>query len=95
MQQKKGGQVQGHMSKYDSSGSRINKPGGRYNEDFSTAPSQNNGESAQAYAARLKEWQRRRSMSGSAMTTGKKSATTTKTKDSSGNFVTKILDALK
>ena len=91
MQQKKGGQVQGHMSKFDSNGTRINKPGGRYNEDFSTAPSQNAGESAQAYGARLKEWQRRRSMSGS-----KKPATPpAKKKESAGGWAGKIVDALK
>lgn len=70
---------------------------GRYGEDFSKAPTQNPGESAAAYGARLKEWQRKRSMSGSRAGTQTKSSTTTTTKkkDSSGNFVTKILDALK
>lgn len=68
---------------------------GRYGEDFSKAPTQAAGESAQAYAARLKEWQRRRSMSGSAMTTGKKTATTTKKKESSGSWMDKVVRGLK
>ena len=38
---------------------------GRYNEDFSTAPTKAKGESEAAYGARLKEWQRKRSRSGS------------------------------
>lgn len=66
---------------------------GRYGEDFSKAPTQNAGESAAAYAARLKEWQRKRSMAGSAMT--KKSATTTKKKESSGSWMDKVVKALK
>lgn len=69
---------------------------GKYGEDFSKAPTKAAGESPAAYAARLKDWQRRRSMSGSSMTTAKKStATTTKIKESSGSWMDKVVKALK
>lgn len=68
---------------------------GRYGEDFSKAPTQNAGESAAAYAARLKEWQRRRSMAGSSMTKKSSTSTTTKKQESSGSWMDKVVKALK
>lgn len=69
---------------------------GKYGEDFSKAPTQNAGESNQAYAARLKDWQRRRSMSGSASGTRKPAAAPAQKKKASpsGGFVDKILRGL-
>jgi len=42
-----------------------NRNQGKYGEDFSRAPTQGKNESRAAYNQRLKDWQRRRSMSGS------------------------------
>lgn len=63
---------------------------GRYGEDFSKAPTQKPGESAQAYGMRLKEWQRKRSMSGSAA----KKPTPQKKKEPAGGWVDKLLRGL-
>ncbi len=70
---------------------------GKYNEDFSKAPTQNAGESAQAYGQRLKDWQRRRSMNGSKAPTAKPKPATTQKKPTGGAFgwADKVIDALK
>src|SRR3546814_20372793 len=45
-------------------GSQSNRNRGRYGQDFSAPPKQGENESRADYNQRLKEWQRRRSMSG-------------------------------
>lgn len=68
---------------------------GRYGEDFSKPPAKQPNESPQAYQQRLKEWQRRRSMSGSKVQTGKKDSAPAKKKESSGGYLDKLLRGLK
>ena len=68
---------------------------GRYGEDFSKPPTKGANESPQAYQQRLREWQRRRSMSGSKMPIGKKDSTPAKKKESSGGYLDKLLRGLK
>src|SRR3546814_15487280 len=45
-------------------GNQSNRNRGRYGQDFSAPPKQGENESRADYNQRLKEWQRRRSMSG-------------------------------
>src|SRR3546814_17042775 len=45
-------------------GNQSNRNRGRYGQDFSAPPKQGENESRAYYNQRLKEWQRRRSMSG-------------------------------
>lgn len=90
MQQRSGGRVQGHISLKD----KANPNRGRYGEDFSRAPSQGANESREAYNQRLKEWQRRRSAGGNKAGTAKKAAPTKK-KESSGNYLDRLLKGLK
>ena len=91
MQQRSGGRVQGHISLKDKSNANT----GRYGEDFSRAPSQGPNESSQAYQQRLKEWQRRRSMSGNKAGTAKKSTPAPKKKEGSGGYLDRVLRGLK
>lgn len=68
---------------------------GRYGEDLSRPPDQRSGESREAYLLRLKEWQRKRSMSGSKAGTRKKeSQPEPKKKESAGGWMGKVTRAL-
>lgn len=67
---------------------------GRYGEDFSKPPTKGANESPQAYQQRLKEWQRRRSMSGNKAGTAKKSTPAPKKKEGSGGYLDRILRGL-
>src|SRR3546814_18724602 len=49
---------------FRSQGNQSNRNRGRYGQDFSAPPKQGENESRADYNRRLKEWQRRRSMSG-------------------------------
>lgn len=71
---------------------------GRYGMDFSKPPKQEPGESPQAYGQRLKDWQRKRSMSGDRQGTGKPrpaNAPPPKKKESATGWAAKIVEALK
>lgn len=73
---------------------------GRYGQNLTEAPTQGKNESRDAYLARLKEWQRRRSMSGSKGGTKKVDSSVPKSADVSSpqnpkGWMGKVIRALK
>src|SRR3546814_18662153 len=82
-------------------GNQSNRNRGRYGQDFSAPPKQGENESRADYNQRLKEWQRRRSMSGGkagTQTTAqpkRKPAAKTTNKESHGGWMGKGVRALR
>src|SRR3546814_3784396 len=81
-------------------GNQSNRNRGRYGQDFSAPPKQGENESRADYNQRLKEWQRRRSMSGGkagTQTTAQpksKPAAKSQKKESPGGWMGKVVRAL-
>src|SRR3546814_8090615 len=82
-------------------GNQSNRNRGRYGQDFSAPPKQGENESRADYNQRLKEWQRRRSMSGGkagTQTTAQpksKPAAKSQKKESPGGWMGKVVRALR
>src|SRR3546814_13501730 len=85
---------------FRSQGNQSNRNRGRYGQDFSAPPKQGENESRADYNRRLKEWQRRRSMSGGkagTQTTAQpksKPAAKSQKKESPGGWLGKVVRAV-
>src|SRR3546814_3116808 len=85
---------------FRSQGNQSNRNRGRYGQDLSAPPKQGENESRADYNQRLKEWQRRRSMSGGkagTQTTAQpksKPAAKSQKKESPGGWMGKVVRAL-
>lgn len=68
---------------------------GRYGEDLSKPPAQKSGESRDAYMQRLKDWQRKRSMSGNAAGTKKPAKPADSKKAAPSGWADKLVRGLR